>query len=54
MAQTVIKTSGSVSILPDFTGHPQWIEGIVIDVEDNTLNGIVSLYRNKRREYFHR
>ena len=26
---------------PDLTGHDEWIEGVVIDIENNPFKGIV-------------
>ena len=30
-----------VKVSPDLTGLDNWLEGVVIDVEDNKFNGIV-------------
>lgn len=36
-----MKKGDKVRISPDVTGLNDWIEGIVIDVEENRFNGIV-------------
>ena len=52
MTVTMIETGDSVLISPDLTGLAKWTEGIVIEVEDNTFNGIVVAAETKDRNVF--
>lgn len=36
-----MKVGDKVKVSPDLTGLDNWLEGVVIDVEDNKFNGIV-------------
>ena len=36
-----MKVGDKVKVSPDLTGLDNWLEGVVIDVEDYKLNGIV-------------
>jgi hypothetical protein len=52
MMKTTVKIGDSVLVSPDLTGLPQWEEGTVIDVENNTFNGIVIAAETKDRNVF--
>ena len=52
MEKTVIENGDNVLISPDLTGLTNWTEGIVIDVENNTFNGIVISAETKDRNVF--
>jgi hypothetical protein len=52
MAGTIIGTGDNILISPDLTGLTNWAEGIVIDVENNTFNGIVIAAETKDRNVF--
>ena len=52
MTVTMIETGDNVLISPDLTGLTKWMEGIVIEVEDNTFNGIVIAAETKDRNVF--
>ena len=52
MITTMIETGDNVLISPDLTGLTKWIEGIVIEVENNTFNGIVIAAETKDRNVF--
>ena len=52
MTVTMIETGDNVLISPDLTGLTKWTEGIVIEVEDNTFNGIVIAAETKDRNVF--
>lgn len=36
-----MKVGDKVKVSPDLTGLDNWLEGVVIDVENNKFNGIV-------------
>ena len=50
--ETTVKTGDNVLISPDLTGLPQWEEGVVVEVENNTFNGIVIAAETKDRNVF--
>jgi hypothetical protein len=52
MTATKIDTGDDVLISPDLTGLTQWTEGIVIEVKNNTFNGIVIAAETKDRNVF--
>jgi hypothetical protein len=52
MMKTTVKIGDAVLISPDLTGLSQWEEGIVIEVENNTFNGIVVAAETKDRDIF--
>ena len=52
MTEAMIKTGDDVLISPDLTGLTNWTEGIVIEVEKNTFNGIVIAAETKDRNVF--
>jgi len=52
MNATVIETGDNVLISPDLTGLTNWTEGVVIEVENNTFNGIVIAAETKDRNVF--
>ena len=52
MTATMIKTGDNILISPDLTGLTNWVEGIVIEVENNTFNGIVIAAETKDRNVF--
>jgi len=52
MKATVITTGDSVLISPDLTGLTDWTEGVVVEVENNTFNGIVVAAETKDRNVF--
>jgi hypothetical protein len=52
MSATKIITGDNVLISPDLTGLANWTEGRVIEVENNTFNGIVISAETKDRNVF--
>jgi hypothetical protein len=52
MNAAIIKTGDYVLISPDLTGSANWLEGKVIEVENNTFNGIVVAAETKDRNVF--
>ena len=52
MNATRIATGDNVLISPDLTGLTNWTEGVVIEVENNTFNGIVIAAETKDRNVF--
>jgi len=52
MMTSTIETGDNVLISPDLTGLTKWIEGIVIEVENNTFNGIVIAAETKDKNVF--
>jgi hypothetical protein len=52
MNATTLKTGDNVFISPDLTGLTNWAEGIVIEVGNNTFNGIVIAAETKGRNVF--
>jgi hypothetical protein len=50
--ETTFKIGDNVLISPDLTGFVQWEEGTVIEVENNTFNGIVIAAETKDRNVF--
>jgi len=52
MDTKVIETGDSVLISPDLTGLTNWTEGVVVEVESNTYNGIVVAAETKDRNVF--
>jgi len=52
MNATAIQTGDSILISPDLTGKQNWTEGVVIEVEKNTFNGIVIAAETKDRNVF--
>ena len=52
MATQIVETGDNVLISPDLTGQTKWTEGIVIEVENNTFNGIVIAAETKDRNVF--
>jgi len=52
MDKAMIETGEDVLISPDLTGQTNWTEGIVIEVENNTFNGIVISAETKDRNVF--
>ena len=52
MTATMIETGENILISPDLTGLTNWAEGIVIEVENNTFNGIVVAAETKDRNVF--
>jgi len=52
MNATAIQTGDNILISPDLTGQRNWIEGIVIEVENNSFNGIVIAAETKDRNVF--
>ena len=52
MTATMIETGENVLISPDLTGLTNWTEGVVIEVENNTFNGIVIAAETKDRNVF--
>ena len=49
---TMIETGDNVLISPDLTGLTNWTEGTVIEVENNTFNGIVVAAETRDRNVF--
>jgi len=52
MTVTMVETGDNVLISPDLTGLTNWTEGIVIEVENNTFNGIVVAAETRDRNVF--
>ena len=52
MIAKIIETGDNVLISPDLTGTSNWMEGIVIEVENNTFNGLVIAAETKDRNIF--
>ena len=52
MVTTMVDNGDNVLISPDLTGFTQWIEGVVIEVENNTFNGVVIAAETKDRNVF--
>ena len=52
MTETMIETGEDVLISPDLTGLKNWTEGIVIEIEKNTFNGIVVAAETRDRNVF--
>jgi len=52
MVSTIIHTGDTVLISPDLTGLSDWTNGTVIDIEDNTFNGIVISAETSDRNVF--
>jgi len=52
MAVKMIETGDNVLISPDLTGLANWMDGIVIEVENNTFNGIVIAAETKDKDVF--
>ena len=52
MVTTMVDNGDNVLISPDLTGFAQWIEGVVIEVENNTFNGVVIAAETKDRNVF--
>jgi len=48
----MIETGENVLISPDLTGLTNWTEGIVIEIEKNTFNGIVVAAETRDRNVF--
>lgn len=51
MASTIVKGE-NVLISPNLTGLANWTEGVVIEVENNTFNGIVVAAETSNRNVF--
>ena len=52
MTVTMVETGDNVLISPDLTGLTNWTEGIVIEVENNTFNGIVVAAETRDKNVF--
>ena len=52
MAQILVEIGDKVLISPDLTGLTNWTEGVVIEVKNNTFNGIVIAAETKDRNVF--
>ena len=52
MKTTMIETGDNVLISPDLTGWENWMEGIVIEIKNNTFNGVVIAAETKDRNVF--
>jgi hypothetical protein len=52
MNATTIQTGDNILISPDLTGKANWTEGVVIEVKNNTFNGIVIAAETKDRSVF--
>ena len=52
MTSTMVETGDNILISPDLTGLTKWTEGTVIEVENNTFNGIVIAAETKDRNVF--
>lgn len=49
---TDIKKGDSVLVSPDLTGSPDWIQGTVIEVENNKFRGVVLTVETEQGEFF--
>jgi len=47
-----VKIGDNILISPDLTGLIQWTKGTVIEVENNTFNGIVIAAETKDKNVF--
>jgi HSP20 family molecular chaperone IbpA len=52
MTATIMETGDNVLISPDLTGFTKWTEGIIVEVENNTFNGIVIAAETKDKNIF--
>jgi hypothetical protein len=52
MTPTMIETGDNILISPDLTGLAKWTEGTIIEVENNTFNGIVIAAETKDKNVF--
>ena len=52
MVTRMVDNGDNVLISPDLTGFTKWIEGVVIEVENNTFNGVVIAAETKDRNVF--
>ena len=52
MVSTMVGTGDNVLISPDLTGLTKWTEGIIIEIENNTFNGIVIAAETKDKNVF--
>jgi len=52
MTASLIERGDNILISPDLTGFENWAEGVVIEVEKNTFNGIVIAAETKDRNVF--
>ena len=52
MIPTMIDTGDNVLISPDLTGLTQWAEGVVIEVKNNTFNGLVIAAETRDKNVF--
>ena len=52
MTATMMETGDNVLISPDLTGLENWTEGTVIEVKNNTFNGIVIAAETRNRNVF--
>jgi predicted AlkP superfamily phosphohydrolase/phosphomutase len=52
METKVIETGANVLISPDLTGLTSWTEGVVIEIENNTFNGVVVAAETKDKNVF--
>jgi len=52
MTANTMETGDNVLISPDLTGLTNWSEGVVIEVKNNTFNGIVVAAETKDRNVF--
>ena len=52
MNPTLIATGDPILISPDLTGGEKWTEATVIEVENNSFNGIVIAAETKDRNIF--
>ncbi|MDR1416757.1 MAG: transcriptional regulator [Prevotellaceae bacterium] len=50
--EATVKIGDNVLISTDLTGLSHWEEGTVIDVENNTFNGVVIAAETKDRNVF--
>ena len=48
----MIDTGDNVLISPDLTGLTKWTEGVVIEVKNNTFNGVVVAAETSDRNVF--
>ena len=48
----MVEIGDNILISPDLTGLTRWTEGTVIEVENNTFNGIVIAAETKDRNVF--
>ena len=52
MAATKVEIGDNILISPDLTGQSNWTDGVVIEVKNNTFNGIEIAAKTKDKNIF--